>query len=105
MIKHEGMGICRWNVLGAGRFTGKPKGDDGGRADDYPVAPPDDPGYAKATAALASVAKRHSTTPTSIALAYVSQKLPYVFPIVGGRKIEHLRHCSITDPTDAGRLC
>ena len=27
---------------------------------------------------------------TAIALAYVMQKTPYVFPIIGGRKIEHL---------------
>ena len=26
----------------------------------------------------------------SVALAYVMQKTPYVFPIVGGRKVEHL---------------
>ena len=25
-----------------------------------------------------------------VALAYVMQKTPYVFPIVGGRKVEHL---------------
>ena len=36
-------------------------------------------------------AKRHNTAVTSIALAYVQQKAPYVFPIVGGRKIEHLK--------------
>lgn len=27
---------------------------------------------------------------TAVALAYVMQKTPYVFPIIGGRKIEHL---------------
>ena len=26
-----------------------------------------------------------------VAIAYVMQKVPYVFPIVGGRKIEHLK--------------
>lgn len=25
-----------------------------------------------------------------VAIAYVSQKVPYVFPIIGGRKVEHL---------------
>ncbi len=25
-----------------------------------------------------------------VAIAYVMQKVPYVFPIVGGRKVEHL---------------
>lgn len=28
---------------------------------------------------------------TSIALAYIMHKVPYVFPIVGGRKVNHLR--------------
>ncbi|GBE89945.1 hypothetical protein SCP_1702710 [Sparassis crispa] len=27
---------------------------------------------------------------TSVAIAYAMQKVPYVFPIVGGRKVEHL---------------
>ena len=27
---------------------------------------------------------------TAVALAYVMQKAPYVFPVVGGRKVEHL---------------
>ena len=26
----------------------------------------------------------------SVAIAYVMQKTPYVFPIIGGRKVEHL---------------
>ena len=28
---------------------------------------------------------------TAVALAYVMAKTPYVFPIVGGRKVEHLK--------------
>ena len=27
---------------------------------------------------------------TTVAIAYVMQKVPYVFPLVGGRKVEHL---------------
>lgn len=45
----------------------------------------------KVSDALEAVAKRKGTELTSIALAYVMHKTPYVFPIVGGRKIEHLR--------------
>lgn len=26
----------------------------------------------------------------TVAIAYVMQKVPYVFPIIGGRKVEHL---------------
>lgn len=28
---------------------------------------------------------------TSVAIAYIMQKAPYVFPIIGGRKVEHLQ--------------
>ena len=35
-------------------------------------------------------AKAPDTPITSVALAYVMHKSPYVFPIVGGRKVEHL---------------
>lgn len=31
-----------------------------------------------------------SSSFVAVALAYVMQKTPYVFPIVGGRKVEHL---------------
>jgi aryl-alcohol dehydrogenase-like predicted oxidoreductase len=31
---------------------------------------------------------------TSVAIAWIMQKVPYVFPIVGGRKVEHL-HANI----------
>ena len=27
---------------------------------------------------------------TAVAIAYVMQKAPFVFPIIGGRKVEHL---------------
>lgn len=45
----------------------------------------------KISAALDKLAKDKGTLITGIALAYVVQKSPYVFPIVGGRKIEHVK--------------
>lgn len=45
----------------------------------------------KMSEALEKVAKEHGIeSVTAIALAYVMAKAPYVFPIVGGRKVEHL---------------
>lgn len=32
----------------------------------------------------------NSRIDTAVAIAYVMQKTPHVFPIIGGRKIEHL---------------
>ena len=45
----------------------------------------------KVSKVLEKIAKAKSTEITSIALAYVMQKTPYVFPIVGGRKVDHLK--------------
>lgn len=46
---------------------------------------------AKMSEALEKVASEHGIeSPTAIALAYVMAKAPYVFPIIGGRKVEHL---------------
>ncbi|KAH8114669.1 Aldo/keto reductase [Phellopilus nigrolimitatus] len=45
----------------------------------------------KMSAALEKVAKEVGTEHiTAVAIAYVMQKMPYVFPIIGGRKVEHL---------------
>lgn len=45
----------------------------------------------KVSEALENVAKEHNIeSVTAIALAYVMAKAPFVFPIVGGRKVEHL---------------
>ena len=47
---------------------------------------------AKISEALEKVAGEHGVeSVTAIALAYVMSKAPYVFPIVGGRKVEHLK--------------
>lgn len=44
------------------------------------------------SAALAKVADEHGIeSVTAIALAYVMHKAPNVFPIMGGRKVEHLQ--------------
>ena len=43
------------------------------------------------SAALEKVAKEVGAKHmTAVAIAYVMQKTPHVFPIVGGRKVEHL---------------
>jgi diketogulonate reductase-like aldo/keto reductase len=45
----------------------------------------------KVSKTLERIAKKYDSQITSVALAYVMHKTPYVFPIVGGRKIEHLK--------------
>lgn len=92
MCRDEGMALCPWSALGGGNFKSeedrkiKEQNEHGGRnlgaASDK---------YVQVSAALEKVAKKHSTLITSVALAYVMQKVPNVFPIVGGRKIDHLK--------------
>ncbi|EKG21935.1 Aldo/keto reductase [Macrophomina phaseolina MS6] len=93
MVRHEGMAIAPFGSLGQGKFK---KEAGGGQA---PAAAEGDARklfvkkdkYKQVFNVLDEIAARRGTLPTSIALAYVVGKAPYVFPIVGGRKIEHLK--------------
>lgn len=110
MCQAEGMGLAPWGPLGSGRFKSKEQrerdGDEGRKVPTYEK-------YEKVTEKLEAIAKKKGTSITSVvrnnsshcfpshrfvmltsssqALAYVMHKAPYVFPIVGGRKIEHLK--------------
>ena len=92
MCRDEGMALCPWSALGGGNFKSeedrklKEQNQHGGR--NFGAASEK---YIQVSAALEKVAKKHSTLITSVALAYVMQKVPNVFPIVGGRKIDHLK--------------
>lgn len=89
MCAAEGMGLMPWGVLGGGKFKSekqreatKEEGRNTGALGEKDI---------KVSAALEEVANSKGTSITSVALAYVMHKAPYVFPIVGGRKIEHLK--------------
>ncbi|KAL8673387.1 MAG: hypothetical protein Q9168_002177 [Polycauliona sp. 1 TL-2023] len=91
MCAAEGMGIMPWGPLGGGNFKTEQQreavaGKEGGRK----MAPPREKDV-KVSAVLEKMAGAKNTALTSVALAYVLHKAPYVFPIVGGRKIEHLQ--------------
>ncbi|PNP38584.1 hypothetical protein TGAMA5MH_09665 [Trichoderma gamsii] len=86
MVKSEGMALAPWGALGAGRFkTEEQRKAEGGR---NVVATTEEITVSKV---LEIVANRKNSIITSVALAYVMHKAPYVFPIVGGRKVEQLR--------------
>lgn len=89
MCKSEGMGLAPWNALGGGNFKTKAQRDAAGD-EGRKIFPPSEKDI-KVTDALEAVAKRHQTIVTSVALAYVMSKTPYVFPTVGGRKLAHLK--------------
>ncbi|KAG5938842.1 hypothetical protein E4U60_001168 [Claviceps pazoutovae] len=86
MCKAEGMGITPWGALGGGNF----KSEDARRLNEGRKSEASTADI-KISRALEAIAHRRKTAITSIALAYVMQKTPYVFPVVGGRKVEHLK--------------
>ena len=88
MCKDEGMSLAPWGALGGGHFKPKDQiGKDGGRITTVTKANNSDQVFE----VLEKMAKRKNTLVTSIALAYVMHKTPYVFPICGTRKLEHLK--------------
>ena len=95
MARQFGMAIAPWEVLGGGKFQSKKsleeKKKNGEQLRSY-FGPDQSDDEIKISEALAKVAAEHDTESiTAVALAYVMSKTPYVFPIVGGRKVEHLQ--------------
>jgi len=87
MTIDEGMSLAPWGALGGGKFKSKEQRESGegrkmGGAGEAEI---------KISEVLEKVAKEKNSIITSVALAYVMHKTPYVFPIVGGRNIEHLK--------------
>jgi len=98
MCRHFGMAIAPWDSIGGGKFQSKKqleerkKNNEGLRS---MMGSEQTEQEAKISEALDKVAQEHGVeSPTVIALAYVMAKAPNVFPIVGGRKVEHL-HANI----------
>ena len=96
MARHFGMALAPWDVLGGGKFQSKKsmeerkKNKEGLRSIIGPGEQTED--EVKISEALSKVASEHGIeSVTAIALAYVMSKTPNVFPIVGGRKVEHLK--------------
>ena len=88
MCMDEGMSLAPWGALGGGHFKPKDQiGKDGGRNTTITKAKDSEQVYE----VLEKMAKRMDTLVTSIALAYIMHKTPYVFPICGTRKLEHLK--------------
>jgi len=94
MARHFGMALAPWDVLGGGRFQSKAaleerkKNNEGIRS--LMGGPEQTDDELKMSAALEEVANEHNVTLTAVALAYVMSKTTNVFPLVGGRKVEHL---------------
>ena len=91
MCHAEGMGIAPWGVLGQGRLKSTAAREEIERnGHDGRQTRPSDTEIA-VSQVLESIAKKRNFEITSIALAYIMHKYPYVSPIVGQRKVEHLK--------------
>lgn len=95
MCRQFGMALAPWDVLGGGKFQTKKaieeRKKNGETLRGFTPARDQTPDEEKVSEALAKVASEHGIeSVTAIALAYVLHKAANVFPIVGGRKVEHL---------------
>lgn len=91
MCQDEGMGLAPYSVLNSGRFQ---------TAAQFEAREKENPGRTfiavtprdkLVSAALEKIANAKGTEIFHVALAYVMQKAPYVFPIVGARKLQHIK--------------
>lgn len=95
MARTLGLALAPWNVLAAGKLRTDAEeqrriesGEKGRMLSGDWLRNENEK---KMSAALEKVAKEVGTEHiTAVAIAYVMQKTPYVFPIIGGRKVEHL---------------
>jgi aryl-alcohol dehydrogenase-like predicted oxidoreductase len=93
MCESEGMGMCPYGVLNQGRFQteeGFKEREKSKEGRNFIPLSEHDKQVSKALETLAKK-KGDGTKLLEVALAYVTQRAPYIYPIVGGRKVEHLK--------------
>ncbi|KAJ5607701.1 Aryl-alcohol dehydrogenase (AAD) [Penicillium hordei] len=94
MARNFGMALAPWDVLGGGHFQTAKQIEERKRTGEglrSVMGAEQTEEERIISEALATVAAEHEVESiTTIALAYVLCKAPNVFPLVGGRKIEHL---------------
>lgn len=97
MCRQFGMAIAPWEAMGGGKFKTKQQIEERSAAKDRMRGFGDkgleqSENEVKVSEALGRVAERHGkVSPTAVALAYVMSKAPYVFPIIGGRRVEQMQ--------------
>ncbi|KIM95996.1 hypothetical protein OIDMADRAFT_205567 [Oidiodendron maius Zn] len=95
MANYFGMALAPWDVVGGGKFQTKAALEERKKKGEglrKLTTGEQTEEQARMSEALAKVASEHGIeSVTAIAIAYVRAKALNVFPIVGGRKVEHLR--------------
>ncbi|KAF8529967.1 Aldo/keto reductase [Gautieria morchelliformis] len=94
MAKSEGLALAPWGAAGRGKLMTdeeerrRKESGEKGRMSASEERTPDE---VKVSHKLEEIAKEVGTKHiTAVAIAYVMHKARYVFPLIGGRKIEHL---------------
>jgi aryl-alcohol dehydrogenase-like predicted oxidoreductase len=90
MAASEGMGLAPWGALGGGAFKTEEQRKNAKEGEKRNMGGTSEAAI-KISKVLEKVANKNKVQLTSVALAYVMQKTPYVCPIIGGRNIEHLK--------------
>jgi len=91
MARDEGMGIMAYGTLGQGRFQTAASFAERAKTKEGRTGKEPTTQEKAASGVLESVAERKKTSIMAVALAYALGKTAYLFPIVGGRKVEHLK--------------
>ncbi|KAF2830668.1 putative Norsolorinic acid reductase [Ophiobolus disseminans] len=93
MCRQQGMALCPYGVLGQGRFQTEEAYKEREKTKEGRNFIPLSARDKQVSGVLEEVArsKGEGVTLLNVALAYVMQKVPYVFPIVGQRKVSHLK--------------
>ncbi|KAF9465769.1 arylalcohol dehydrogenase [Collybia nuda] len=98
MARSEGMALAPWDVLAGGKFRTDADEEERRKQGEYRTMMPGwerNDKEKKVSEVLGKVAGEVGTKHlTAVAIAYLLHKAPYVFPIIGGRKVEHL-HANI----------
>jgi aryl-alcohol dehydrogenase-like predicted oxidoreductase len=90
MALDEGMALAPWGAIGGGGFKTKAQREANEGARNMKISVIGNEEKVSDVLEKIATAKSPETPITSVALAYVMHKSPYVFPIVGGRKVAHL---------------
>ncbi|KAI0377165.1 putative aldo/keto reductase [Hypomontagnella monticulosa] len=95
MCNNQGMGVVPYGVLGSGFFRTSAQRaaerQETEKREGRNIGFMDKPQKTVMADTLEKIAIAKGTSITSVALAWVRTKGPYVVPVVGGRKIEHLK--------------
>ncbi|EGN98132.1 hypothetical protein SERLA73DRAFT_56273 [Serpula lacrymans var. lacrymans S7.3] len=96
MARAEGLALAPWNVLAGGKLRSDEEEEkrrqtgEKGRTLTGPQWERSETEKAMSKALEKVAVEIGAKHITAVAIAYVMQKTPYVFPIIGGRKVEHL---------------